>query len=55
MGFRKSTSGVLRCLTDELNAHIQKEAKKFGIPIQWWKSVDGGTDGAKQKYINEKL
>ena len=54
MGFRKYTSGVLRCLTDELNSHIQKEAKKLGIAIEWWKSVDGGTDGAKQNYVYEK-
>ncbi len=54
MGFKKHTSGVLRCLTDELNSHIQKEARKFNIPIHWWKSVDGGTDGAKLKYVQKK-
>ena len=44
----------MRILTDPLNSHIEKIAKAQNIPIHWWPSVDGGTDGAKQKYVQEK-
>jgi hypothetical protein len=43
MGFTKKTKGVLRIFTDQLNAHISKEASKDNIPnymvafCQWWK------------------
>jgi len=53
MGFRKFTNGVLRILTDQLNAHIQKVAKEKNIPVHWWPSTDGGTDGAKQKFVQK--
>ena len=53
IGFRKLTNGVMRILTDQLNAHIKKEADKHGIPILWWPSVDGGTDGAKLRYVEK--
>jgi hypothetical protein len=42
MGFRKLSNGVLRILTDQLNAHILKVAQAKEIPIHWWPSVDGG-------------
>jgi hypothetical protein len=44
----------MRILTDQLNSHVEKIAKARNIPIHWWPSVDGGTDGAKQKYVQEK-
>ena len=52
LGFKKTSTGVLRILTDQLNAHIEKEAKKHGIPILCRPSVDGGKNGDKQKYVN---
>jgi hypothetical protein len=53
MGFSKSTKGVLRIFTDQLNAHIKKQASKNDIPILWWPSVDGGTNGAKLQYVEK--
>ena len=54
MGFRKLSNGVMRILTDQLNAHILKVAQAKEIPIHWWPSADGGKDGAKQKFVQEK-
>ena len=54
LGFNSLSNGVMRILTDQLNSHIEKIAKARNIPIHWWPSVNGGTDGAKQKYIQEK-
>jgi hypothetical protein len=54
LGFNSLSNGVMRILTDPLNSHIEKIAKAQDIPIHWWPSVDGGTDGAKQKYVQEK-
>jgi len=54
MGFRKFTNGVMRILTDQLNSHIQKVANEKNVPVHWWPSVDGGTDGAKQKFVQKK-
>ena len=54
MGFRKFSNGVMRILTDQLNSHILKVAQAKKIPIHWWPSVDGGKDGAKQKFVQEK-
>ncbi len=51
MGFNRLTNGVMRILTDQLNAHIEKVAKKRNIPVHWWPSMGGGTDGAKQKFV----
>jgi len=53
MGFSKRTNGVMRILTDQLNSHIKKEADKHDIPILWWPAVDGGTDGAKLRYVEK--
>ncbi|MFZ3047108.1 MAG: hypothetical protein WA151_14445 [Desulfatirhabdiaceae bacterium] len=44
----------MRILTDQLNSPIEKSAKARNSPIKWWPSIDGGTDGAKQKYVQEK-
>ena len=54
MGFRRLTNGIMRIFTDQLNAHIKKQADKNGIPILWWPSVGGGVNGAKLRYV-EKL
>ncbi len=54
MGFRKLSNGVMRILTDQLNAHIQKVAQAKGIPIHWWPSMGGGKDGAKQKFVQKQ-
>ncbi len=54
MGFRKLSNGVMRILTDQLNAHILKVAQTRNIPIHWWPSMGGGKDGAKQKFVQEK-
>ncbi|MEW6586639.1 MAG: hypothetical protein AB1442_13665 [Nitrospirota bacterium] len=41
-------------MTDQLNAHIQKVAQAKDIPIHWWPSMGGGTDGAKQNFVQEQ-
>ncbi|MBF0444963.1 MAG: hypothetical protein HQL68_05190 [Magnetococcales bacterium] len=46
LGFNKLSDGIMRILTDQLNAHIEKEAQKHNTPIHWWPSVDGGKNGA---------
>jgi hypothetical protein len=53
LGFSKKTEGVMRVLTDRLNAHISKEAQKNNTPILWWPAVNGGTDGAKLAYVEK--
>ena len=53
VGFRKFTNGVMRIFTDQLNAHIEKTARKLNIDILWWASVDGGKNGAKQEYVEK--
>jgi len=50
MGFSKKTNGVMRIFTDQLNSHISKQAKKYGIQIHWWPSI-GGVNGAKQRFV----
>ncbi len=53
MGFRRLTNGIMRIFTDQLNAHIKKQADKKGIPILWWPSVGGGVNGAKLRYVEK--
>jgi hypothetical protein len=53
LGFRRLSNGVMRLLTDQLNGHIQKVAQTKGVPIHWWPSMGGGTDGAKSKFVQE--
>ena len=53
LGFHKLSDGIMRILTDQLNAHICKEAESHNIPIHWWPSVDGGKNGAKLKYVTD--
>lgn len=53
VGFSKFTDGVMRIFTDQLNAHIEKLARKSDIKLLWWPSVDGGTNGAKQEYVEK--
>ena len=54
IGFKGLSNGVMRILTDQLNGHIQKVAKNSDIPIHWWPSEGGGTDGAKSKFVEQK-
>jgi len=54
LGFKQLTNGVMRLLTDQFNGHIEKIAKKRNIPIHWWPSQGGGTDGAKQDFVQKK-
>jgi len=35
LGFTKLSNGVMRILTDQLNAHIQKVARDNDTPIHW--------------------
>ena len=44
LGFKKHSNGVLKKLTEQLNAHIKKTAEKFGIVIHWWGNAE------KEKY-----
>jgi len=53
LGFNSLSNGIMRLLTNQLNSHIEKVAENQKIPVHWWPSVDGGTDGAKQKYVQE--
>jgi hypothetical protein len=54
LGFKHLTNGVMRILTDQLNSHIENLAKRRNIPIHWWPSQGGGTDGAKQDFVQKK-
>jgi len=45
----------MRVFTDQLNSHIEKTAAKLGIPIIWWRSVDGGKNGNKLRYVEKKF
>lgn len=53
MGFHTLTNGVMRIFTDQLNAHIKKQADKMEIPVLWWPSVGGGVNGAKLRYVEK--
>ncbi len=53
-GFRKISNGVMRVLTDQLNAHIQKVSQKLGLPIIWWANEGNGTNGAKLDFVQQK-
>lgn len=54
LGFSRLSNGVMRILTDQLNGHIKKVATKKDIPIHWWPSEGGGTDGAKLTFVHNK-
>lgn len=49
-GLKKHSDGVMRMFTDHLNAHMEKEGARYGIPIIWWPSVvkAGKENGAKK-------
>jgi hypothetical protein len=55
MGFCRLTNGVMRIFTDQLNTHISKKALQNNIPILWWPSVSGGTNGAKLRYVEKRF
>jgi putative aminopeptidase FrvX len=38
----------------QLNAHIEKVVKQRNIPVHWWPSQGGGTDGAKLDFVKKK-
>ncbi|MBW1961832.1 MAG: hypothetical protein JRJ04_10280 [Deltaproteobacteria bacterium] len=54
LGFSRLSNGVMRILTDQLNAHIQRVAHSRDIPIHWWPSEGGGTDGEKLRFVEQK-
>jgi len=54
LGFTRLSNGVMRILTNQLNGHIKKVATKQDIPIHWWPSEGGGTDGAKLAFVHNK-
>lgn len=54
MGFSRQTNGVMRIFTDQLNAHISKQAEKFGVYIHWWPSMGGGVNGAKLQFVENQ-
>ncbi|MCD6262071.1 MAG: hypothetical protein J7J52_03495 [Deltaproteobacteria bacterium] len=41
LGFTRLSNGVMRILTDQLNAHIQKVARNNDIPIHWCLATRG--------------
>lgn len=51
LGFKKLSQGVLRILTDQLDAHIKKEADKHHIPIIWWPSVTNKKKASQLDYV----
>ena len=54
IGFSRQTNGVMRILTDQLNAHISKQAQNYGIQIHWWPSMGGGVNGAKLQFVQDQ-
>jgi hypothetical protein len=48
-GFNKHSNGVMRVFTDQLNAHVEKEAKRINVPIIWWASEFNGQEKGKQR------
>jgi len=36
LGFKDHSNGVMKLLTDQLNAHIKKIADKKEVKIHWW-------------------
>ena len=54
IGFSKQTNGVMRILTDQLNAHISKQAKKHGVLIHRWPSMGGEVNGAKLRFVEDQ-
>ena len=48
-GFKKYSNGVMRIFTDQLNAHIEKEASRHNIPIIWWPSIVNDRNASKGK------
>jgi len=53
MGFSRSTNGIMRIFTDQLNSHISRQAERLGAPIHWWPSEDGGVNGAKLRFVEK--
>jgi hypothetical protein len=54
LGFRRLSNGIMRLLTDQLNGYIQKVTRTKEVPIHWWRSMEGGKDGAKSKSVQEQ-
>ena len=59
-GFDRHSNGVMRIFTDQLNAHVEKEAKRVNSPIIWWpsegngKGKKGGKNGDKLLHVEER-
>jgi hypothetical protein len=54
LGFKTLSPGVLRTLTDQLNAHIEKVSSKEDIPIHWWPGLKGGKNGDKLRFVENR-
>lgn len=54
LGFKTLNSGVLRTLTDQLHAHIEKVSSKEDIPIHWWPGLNGGKNGDKLRFVEKR-
>lgn len=52
LGFIKLSEGVMRVFTDQLNKHIEKEAKKYKVPIIPWQEAKK-TGKSKLKYVQK--
>ncbi len=52
LGFNKLSKGVMRILTDQLNEHIEKQAKKHNIPIIHWQKVK---QKSKLQYVQKNF
>ncbi len=58
LGFNNHSNGVNRILTDKLNSHIKKTAKKIDVKIHWWgeqekKQYHSKIDFVQDRYKNE--
>lgn len=53
LGFKSHSNGVMRILTDKLNAHIRKTADKIGVQIHWWGEKEKNQYHSKINFIQD--
>lgn len=53
LGFSNHSNGVLKTLTDQLNAHISKTAEQMNVAIHWWGTAEKEKYHSKQDFVKE--
>ena len=53
LGFKSHSNGVMRILTDKLNAHIKKTSEKLGVTIHWWSTKEKNQYHSKINFIQD--